>query len=134
MPCISAFFERGIETAQDSIQAFDSTCHDRVRVGAGLFEPLVRLLLCLTKKPIPRLGDRGAGPPECDRANLVVSVSTLGAPSWDNSSCPSPSGVSSERHSMASGTLGSEAILYGFYKENLSFVSSPDYRYLKTLT
>jgi len=81
------------------------------RVWARLFEPLCRLLRCLTKKPIPRLGDRGAGPPECDRASRVLSVSTLGAVSWDNSSCPSPSGGSSDRHSMASGTLGSEALL-----------------------
>jgi len=80
------------------------------RVGAGLFDPLVRLLRCLTKKPIQRLGDRGAGPPESDRAGRGQSVSTLGAVSWDNSSCPSPSCVSSDRHSMASGTLGSEAI------------------------
>jgi len=79
-------------------------------VGAGLLEPLCRLLRCLTKKPIPRLGDRGAGPPECDQASRVLSVSTRRTVSWDNSSCPSPSGVSSDRHSMASGTLGSEAI------------------------
>jgi len=34
MSCISAFFERGIETAQDSVQAFDPICHDRV-AGRG---------------------------------------------------------------------------------------------------
>jgi len=69
------------------------------RVGAGLFEPLGRLLRCLTKKPLPRLGDRGAGPPECDHASCGLSVSTLGAVSWDNSSGPSPSGASSDRYS-----------------------------------
>ena len=110
MSCLPTFVERWIESAQDSVQAFDPSGRDESRVVAGLYEPLCPLLRCLTKKPIPSLGDRGAGPPECDRASGVLSVSTLGAVSWDNSSCPSPSGVSSDRHSMASGTLGSEAI------------------------
>jgi len=79
-----------------------------LRVGVGLFEPLL-CLLC-TKKPIERLGDRGIGPPECDRAKRMLSVSTLGAVSWDNASCPSPPGASSDHPSMASGALGSEAI------------------------
>jgi len=80
------------------------------RAGAGLFEPVGLLLRCLTKKLILWLGDRGAGPRECDQASRVLSVSTLRAVSWDSLSCPSPSGVSSDRYSMASGTLGSEGI------------------------
>jgi len=79
------------------------------RVGAGLFEPLGRLLRCLTKKPIERLGDRGAGQPECHRANRVRSVPTLGAVSWDHLSCPPPS--SDCCHSITLGALESEAIL-----------------------
>jgi len=80
------------------------------RVGAVLFEPRGRLLCCLTIKPIKRLGDLGVGPPECDRTNRVLLVSTLAAMSWDKSSCP-PSTASSCCHSMASGTFESGAIL-----------------------
>jgi len=79
-------------------------------VGVGLFEPLLRVLRCLTKKPIERFGDRGIGPPECDRAKPMLSVSTLGAVSWDNAACPSPPGASSDHPSMVSGALGPEAI------------------------
>jgi len=34
MPCISAVFERGIESAEDSVQAFDPAGHDRI-AGRG---------------------------------------------------------------------------------------------------
>jgi len=34
MSCILAFFEGGIQSAQDSVQAFDSTCSDRI-AGRG---------------------------------------------------------------------------------------------------
>ena len=77
------------------------------RVGAKLFERLVLLPHCFTKKSIERVGDRGAGPPEWDHGSRVLSVSTFGALSWDNSSP-----CSSCCHSMTSGASGSAAISY----------------------
>jgi len=92
---------------------FDWICHEKVLGRSRASEPLVLLLGCFIKKRIERLGDRGAGPAECDLARGVLLVSTVGAVSWDNSSPPS-----SCCHSMASGTLGLEAMVPTSYWES----------------